>query len=208
MPPKPYAFVVHVSSGRSLFFCVDKEEDARTWTQKMKELVGEEYKPYEYDDTEANARQKYASRPANMLVVTLLRSRGLPAMDSNGKSDPFAELCVQPPKSIIPGRRLAREKPKIKRSKTKKKTLKPNWGQKFKFKVEHLSHVLKVKVSDESNRLLGLVNRGMEKSTFRWQRYRTFLASGNDPFADGSIWKRQQVPCQNRQDRSSKSSPR
>ena len=134
VPPKPYAFVVHVSSGRSLFFCVDKEEDARTWTQKMKELVGEEYKPYEYDDTEANARQKYASRPANMLVVTLLRGRGLPAMDSNGKSDPFAELCVQPPKSIIPGRRLAREKPKIKRSKTKKKTLKPNWGQNLSLK--------------------------------------------------------------------------
>eukprot|EP01080_Neovahlkampfia_damariscottae_P007316 gene7316-11635_t len=80
-----------------------------------------------------------------VLQVALCEGKDLPAMDLNGKADPFALLKV--------GKKEFK-------SKTIKKTLNPNWNENFEWKLDaHLDELLYVSVFDwdmlSSNDLIG-----------------------------------------------------
>ncbi|XVF75146.1 hypothetical protein PTKIN_Ptkin13bG0164000 [Pterospermum kingtungense] len=68
------------------------------------------------------------------LVVSVIEARNIPAMDLNGFSDPYVRLQL--------GRQRSR-------TKVVKKTLNPNWGEEFSFKVDDLNEELLVSVLDE-----------------------------------------------------------
>lgn len=68
------------------------------------------------------------------LSVRVIEARNLPAMDLNGFSDPYVRL------------QLGKQRT---RTKVVKKSLNPQWGEEFGFRVEDLKEELLVSVLDE-----------------------------------------------------------
>ena len=67
------------------------------------------------------------------LQVKVKEAKGIPAADSNGKSDPYVVLTINAQK---------------KKTKIIEKTLEPKWYEEFRFDIDDSQHVLRFEVFD------------------------------------------------------------